>query len=148
MKTIQWFACWVVAAAAACGGGSSSMSSDPTTSGTSVAATVAITEYQFTPETTRAAAGKTVQWVNNGLLTHTTVSDNNVWTSGQLTGGMPTTYAGTSGGQSYNYTFNTAGTYSYHCVLHPPATYPGFVGTVIVSPWPVSLAVDSRTGTP
>jgi plastocyanin len=137
MKTVQWLAGAVVAAAAACGGGSSSTNSDPTnptTTGTNVAATVSITEYLFTPETTRVAAGKTVEWVNNGALTHTTVSNNNVWTSSQLAGGTPNTYGGTTGGQTYDYTFNTAGTYSYHCVLHPPSTYPGFVGTIIVSP--------------
>jgi plastocyanin len=37
-------------------------------------------------------------------------------------------------GGAYQMTFHTAGTYSYHCSLHPPSMYPGFTGTVVVNP--------------
>jgi hypothetical protein len=28
----------------------------------------------------------------------------------------------------------TPGTFGYHCALHPPSMYPGFIGTVTVTP--------------
>jgi plastocyanin len=141
MKVKHWIGIGILATAAACGGGSSGGNSSNTTptgpttpANNNVAATISIVEYSFAPNTTSVKVGSTVQWVNNGTLPHTTVSDKNVWTSTQLGGGTADAYGGTSGGQSYNYTFNTAGTYSYHCALHPPATYPGFVGTIVVTP--------------
>ena len=55
-------------------------------------------------------------WTNNDPVAHTVTSDNGVFASGNL-----------SPGATFSYTFNTAGTYSYHCSIH---TY--MVGTVAV----------------
>jgi plastocyanin len=60
-----------------------------------------------------------------------------VWTSGTL--GSPTSGGsgyggGGSSGGTFQFTFTQAGTFGYHCNLHPPAQYPTFVGTITVVP--------------
>jgi plastocyanin len=37
------------------------------------------------------------------------------------------------GNTTYQFTFGTTGTYRFHCSIHPPASYPTFVGTVTVT---------------
>ena len=76
----------------------------------------------FTPQNVTIAVGETVRWVvNNG--THTVTPDNpgqtGAWTgTGQL-----------SGGQQFEHTFTTAGTFDYHCIPHQSL---GMTGTVTV----------------
>jgi plastocyanin len=67
--------------------------------------------------------GSTVRWTNNGPSAHTTTSDMGAWDSGVLSPN-----AGT-----FEMTFSTTGTFPYHCSIHPPSVYPGFVGTVTVT---------------
>jgi plastocyanin len=69
-------------------------------------------------------AGDTVRWTNHGPSDHTTTSDARVWDSGTLRG---------SGG-SFQFVFPQAGTFPYHCTLHPPSLYPNFTGMVTVNP--------------
>jgi plastocyanin len=63
-------------------------------------------------------AGTTVRWSNYDApgIDHTSTSDTGVWNSGVLTHG-----------QSFDYAFNSPGTYPYHCAIHPAMT-----GTVAV----------------
>jgi plastocyanin len=97
---------------------------------------VTIKDFSFTPSTLTIAVGTTVVWVNSGPSAHTTVSDAGVWDSGTLSppSGGTGIYGGSTAGGSFQYTFNTPGTYPYHCVLHPPAMYPAFIGTITVTP--------------
>ena len=37
-------------------------------------------------------------------------------------------------GQTFQFTFNTPGTFPYHCSIHPPSAFPGFIGTITVTP--------------
>jgi plastocyanin len=115
-------------AVTACGGGGSMSQS---TGGSSPQ--VMIADFSFLPSTMTVKAGTTVTWINNGPSGHATTSDTMTWDSPPLappTGGGG--YGGAPGG-SFTFTFNTPGTYHYHCRLHPPASYPGFTGTITVT---------------
>lgn len=68
----------------------------------------------FRPGTITIARGDSIKWVNRGDLTHTSTS--NAWSSGSV---RPD--------ESFKRRFRRAGTFRYHCVIHPEMT-----GTVIV----------------
>ena len=98
---------------------------------------VNIQDFSFSPAAVTIKAGTTVHWANRGPSAHTTTSDNGTWDSGSLAG--PSASGGAYGGNgspggSFDFTFTQAGTFSYHCSLHPPSTFPNFTGTVIVTP--------------
>jgi plastocyanin len=69
---------------------------------------VEIHDYYYSPTPLTIAVGDTVKWTNMGPAPHSSTSDTSIWDSGLL--GV---------GQSFSFTFNTAGTYPYHCSLHP-----------------------------
>ena len=70
---------------------------------------VFIQNYAFSPSTLTVGAGTTVTWTNSDSAAHTIVSD---------TGGVFESPS-IANGKTYSYTFNTPGTYSYHCGIHP-----------------------------
>lgn len=107
-----------------------------TTSSASGATAVTIQDFTYTPSSVNVKVGQAVMWTNSGPSTHTTVSDDNLWNSGPLS---PPGGSGMYGGAgnaagTFQFTFNQAGTFHYHCSIHPPSIYPQFVGTVVVSP--------------
>ena len=90
----------------------------PTITVTSQAAGgVRIVEFSFNPSSITVAAGNSITWTNAGTVSHTTTADSGAWNSGPLRPGA-----------SFSQTFNTAGTFSYHCMIHPT-----MVGTVTVT---------------
>lgn len=70
----------------------------------------------FAPDALTVDAGTTVTWTNTDSVAHTSTSDASGWDSGIVA----------PGGQ-FSRSFQTAGTYQYHCAIHP-----GMVGTVVV----------------
>ena len=78
---------------------------------------VDIAGFAFSPTPLNIATGTTVRWTNQDGATHTSTSDSFIWDSGNL-----------STGQQFSYTFNVAGTYPYHCEIHP-----SMLATVIVT---------------
>jgi plastocyanin len=110
----------------ACGSGSSSPSSpspdpSPTPSGPASSVSIpmgaaALTNTAFSPDLADVAVGTTVTWTNTDSVPHTSTSNATVWNSGTV-----------APGGRFAFTFQTAGTFSYHCAIHP-----GMVGTVIV----------------
>ena len=95
---------------------------------------VSIIEYQFTPDTITVKAGGTVTWINNGTVDHEVASDSNSAVtfatpaiSPPMGGGG---YGGGTGPGSSRLTFQTAGTFPYHCAFHPTQMH----GTVVVTP--------------
>lgn len=79
--------------------------------------TVIAQNFAFTPNTLMVPVGTTVTWVNqqNGV-THRIYSDTEAFESKEL-----------KTGDTYSYKFTKAGTYKYHCSIHPNMT-----GTIIV----------------
>ena len=75
-----------------------------------------LTTTAYSPNPTTVAVGTTVIWTNGDNTAHTTTSDGNVWNSGSL-----------NPGSTFSFMFNTAGTFTYHCTIHP-----GMVGSVVV----------------
>jgi plastocyanin len=118
MRKLSFAALALAMAAAACS--SSTPSSDPAPDPSDGTATVKVLDSVYEPEDITVAAGTTVtwEWVDTELP-HNVVADDGTFNSGDLV---------TEG--SYSFTFDEAGTYSYHCVAHKST---GMVGTVTVS---------------
>ena len=122
-----------IAVTVACGG--SSPAGPNPSSNTPVAVT--IQDFTFSPAAVTVKVGTTVRWTNQGPSAHTTVSDGGAWTSNTLgapvSGGDEYGGGGSPGGV-FTFTFTEPGDYPYHCSLHPPTSFPGFTGTVTVTP--------------
>ena len=80
---------------------------------------VNISGFAFSPASISIKAGVKLTWTNKDGTTHTVTSDNGAFTS---SGDLAT-------GDTYEFTFMTAGTYHYHCAIHP-----AMKGTVTVTP--------------
>ncbi len=72
----------------------------------------------FTPATIYVTAGTTITWTNKMTIAHTVTSDTGLFDSGTL-----------NPNGTFSMTFATAGTYSYHCSIHPTT----MMGKVIVN---------------
>ena len=74
---------------------------------------VTIDNYTFSPGTLTVPLGTTVTWTNRDFEVHTVTADD-----------TPPTFksAGLDTDDTFSFTFNKAGTYSYHCSLHPHMT--------------------------
>jgi plastocyanin len=77
---------------------------------------IAITNFNFDPETITIKAGSTVTWTNQDSVAHTVVAQDGSWKSDNL-----------AKGASFSYTFAKPGTYAYICSIHPTMK-----GTIIV----------------
>lgn len=72
---------------------------------------VSIENFSFNPSEIIIKKGTELTWTNNDSAPHTITSDAGVFQSENL-----------SQGQTYKFTFNEAGTFSYHCSIHPSMT--------------------------
>jgi plastocyanin len=90
----------------------------PTATATTTAATtptassqsgssVSISDFAFSPAALTASVGTTVTWTNKDSVTHTVTDD-----KGAFNHSVPP-------GQTFKFTFTKAGTYTYHCSIHP-----------------------------
>jgi plastocyanin len=78
---------------------------------------VVMSGFAFSPATTTIHVGDSVTWTNMDSVSHTVTSD----TGSELSSSPLTNRA------TYSHTFNTAGTYTYHCSIHTTMK-----GTIIV----------------
>lgn len=81
---------------------------------------VNISNFAFQPNQLKVSAGSTVIWTNREAAPHDIAIDTGISLAGF---GSPML----SNGQSYNYTFTTAGNFTYHCGVHP-----SMKGTILV----------------
>jgi plastocyanin len=100
----------------------SNASASPQASSSSAAiqsvSAVTVANMAFSPADITVKKGTTVAWTNQDSVTHTVTEDD----------GQPGPASGAlANGQRYAYTYNTAGTFKYHCTIHPNMT-----GTVTV----------------
>jgi plastocyanin len=81
-------------------------------------ANVTISNFTFQPSSLQVHVGTTVTWTNNDSTAHTVTSDTSSFNSGTL-----------APGGTFAFTFTQAGTFSYHCNIHP-----SMHGTITVVP--------------
>jgi plastocyanin len=72
--------------------------------------------FAFTPQRITVAPGQTVTWTNTDSVAHTVTEDKSAWDSRSI-----------AVGAMFQHTFDQAGTFTYHCAIHPFMT-----GTVVV----------------
>ncbi len=118
---------------------------------------VTIQNFAFSPTPLTVQIGSTVTWTNQDSAAHTTTSDD----TSAVAWGSPAL----SKGSSYSVTFNQAGTFTYHCDIHPymqgtvivqgsgatattiPTTAPTSAPTSVSTGVPSSTAVPTATAT-
>ena len=92
---------------------------------------VAMKGYAFSPATLTVPAGSTVTWTNQDTAPHDVKT-----TSGPVSIHSPML----NKGQSWSFTFTTAGSYGYYCTVHPDMT-----AGITVQAAPTSAAPTQRT---
>ncbi|MBU6371069.1 MAG: cupredoxin family copper-binding protein [Patescibacteria group bacterium] len=96
--------------------GSSATPAQASVSNAPAPVAVNIRNFSFSPATLAVPAGTKVTWTNGDAVEHTVTANNSLFDSKPL-----------APGQSFSYTFTTAGSVAYHCAIHPMMT-----GTVVV----------------
>ena len=79
--------------------------------------TISIYNMQFGTGTLTVKAGTTVTWTNGDNVAHTVTADDGSFGSADL-----------NYGNTYTHTFNSTGSFPYHCIHHS-----GMKGTVVVN---------------
>jgi amicyanin len=79
---------------------------------------VSIADMAFSPANITVKKGTTVTWTNNDSVGHNVIADSGKGPNSQIL----------QKGQTYSFTYDTAGTFSYHCGVHP-----SMKGTVTVT---------------
>ncbi len=72
---------------------------------------VTIQNFAFSPATLEVKIGTTITWKNMDSAPHTVSADDGSFDSGTL-----------NTGDTFSFTFNEAGTFTYHCNIHPDMT--------------------------
>lgn len=96
---------------------------------------VTIQGMAFSPATLTVAVNTTVTWTNKDAITHTVTSDSGMFDSGNI-----------AAGSKFSYTFTTAGTFSYHCKIHPTMVATIVVGSTTPSNMPSTPTSPSTPG--
>ena len=77
---------------------------------------VTISNFTFSPASLTVKVGDSVTWTNQDSMGHSVTADDSSFDTGVF-----------SNGESKTVTFSKAGTYSYHCSIHP-----SMHGTIVV----------------
>jgi amicyanin len=123
-RIMFWSACAIMLVLSCLFAGCTSAQSPPATTQATQAPAggsnhIAIKNFAFSPATLTIKTGTTVTWTNQDGAPHQIASDP----------GAPVAFNSESlaNGASYQFTFTQAGTYDYHCTIHP-----AMKGTIIV----------------
>jgi len=108
----------------ACGGYNSPSSPSVTPTQAPAGSTMVTISSGASAQTTTAfgtnpltiATGTTISWLNGDNTVHTSTADGNQWSSGDI-----------PPGGRFNFTFASAGRFTYRCQIHPNMT-----GTILV----------------
>lgn len=89
------------------------MNSQSSSTNTEATDKVMIANFAFAPSNITVKKGTTVTWTNNDSMVHdvTEIDGQDGPHSGNL-----------ANGQTYTFTYNTVGTFKYHCSIHPSMT--------------------------
>jgi plastocyanin len=124
MRLRNAFVALLLASTTACGQSTPATPTTPSPTpspSASVAASIVsgsstLTTTAYAPNPIAVSVGGAVTWTNNDRTTHTSTADGGAWSSGAI-----------APGATFSMTFPSAGTFAYHCAIHP-----GMVGTVMV----------------
>ena len=95
---------------------------------------VTMQDYAFSPSALTVRVGDTVTWTNQDQAPHdVTTTSAPVAIKSQML----------STGQSFSYTFTTAGTYSYYCSIHPDMRAQVIVQPALAAPAPAAPPAPS-----
>jgi predicted lipoprotein with Yx(FWY)xxD motif/plastocyanin len=97
--------------------GVASPSPSPAASDGALGAQATIVDFDFSPASITVGVGGTVTWKNTGTRNHTVTADDGSFDSGSL-----------ASGATFTETFTKAGSYTYHCSIHPSMTATVVVG--------------------
>ncbi len=86
-------------------------STQPSTTATGT--TIDIRDFSFTPQNLTVKKGAIVTWTNHDSATHTIVESDGK--TGPKSGDI-------ANGHSYSFTYDTVGTFTYKCSIHPSMT--------------------------
>ena len=84
------------------------LSGGSASSSTAAGTAIEIKDFAFSPATLEVERGATVTVTNSDSTAHTWTADDGTWDGGRL-----------APGKSASHTFDTAGTFTYHCEIHP-----------------------------
>jgi plastocyanin len=92
--------------------------------------TVDIVGFSFSPASVTVVVGDTVTWTNADAQSHTATADGGAFDTGTI-----------GGNSSQAVTLTTAGTFAYHCTIHPAMT-----ATLVVTAAGAPPATDTEVG--
>ncbi len=105
----------ILAACSGYGGQATTQQTNPSTGSSAVSQPVAnavtIQNMAFSPKNLQVKVGQAVTWTNQDAVGHSATADDNSFDTGIL-----------GQGQSKAITFSKAGTFTYHCSVHPSMT--------------------------
>jgi plastocyanin len=123
MKLRMGFLAGLLGLIAGCGSSYSSPSGPTPPASPAVGTPVAVvsgastlTTTAYAPNPITISVGGTATWTNSDSTPHTSTGNDGSWNSGAI-----------APGASFSRTFAAAGSFPYHCTIHP-----GMVGTVVV----------------
>ena len=101
------------------GSNSTNMASSNSSSNPTATNSVTIQNYAFSPSAITVKKGTSVTWTNQDSVTHTVTETDGK--TGPSSGNLEP-------GKTYSFTYNTTGSFAYHCSIHTD-----MIGTVTVT---------------